>query len=70
VAQSLISEGPAFLLAQAGHAVNSYGLSLVTCVGPVGAFVQHAYGGIYGDRAREVAEINITYARLVRYSTL
>ena len=30
-----------FALRQAGHGVNSYGLNLVTCAGPVAVFVQH-----------------------------
>jgi hypothetical protein len=64
VIRQLIDNGPVFSLSHAGHGINSYGLNLVTTAGPVAAFVQHAYGGVYGNPVRNLIDINATYSRL------
>lgn len=64
VMRHLIDNGPVFSLSHAGHGSNSYGLNLVTAAGPVAAFVQHGYGGAYGDPVRNLIDINATYSRL------
>ncbi len=64
VARALIDDGPFFALSHCGHGVNSYGLSLVTTVGPVAAFVQHSYGGAFTDPVTSLIRINTTYSRL------
>jgi hypothetical protein len=63
VARRLLEHGPFFAMGHAGHGLASYGLSLVTCMGPVAAFVQHGYGGIVTSLKRLIA-INATYSRL------
>lgn len=64
VTRQLINNGPVFSLTHAGHGINSYGLNLVTTAGPVAAFVQHGYGGAYGNPVRNLLDINATYSRL------
>lgn len=64
VIRQLIDNGPVFSLTHAGHGINSYGLNLVTTAGPVAAFVQHGYGGAYGNPVRNLLDINATYSRL------
>jgi hypothetical protein len=49
VTRHLIDDGPVFAPCHAGHGINSYGLNLVTCAGPVAVFVQHHYIGVYAD---------------------
>jgi hypothetical protein len=64
IARMLAERGPFFAFSHAGHGVNSYGLSLVTAVGPIAAFVQHAYGGVYSNPVDDLIAINSTYSRL------
>lgn len=64
VARELLDNGPLFALCHAGHGMNSYGLNLVTARGPIGAFVQHGWGGVYTDALQAVFRVNQTYARL------
>jgi hypothetical protein len=64
VTRHLVESGPVFALSHAGHGINSYGLNLVTTGGPVAAFVQHGYGGVYTGPVRSLIDINATYARL------
>jgi hypothetical protein len=64
VAQMLSEHGRLFALSHAGHGANSYGLNLVTSKGPVAAFVQHLWGGVYTDPLRSLIHINTTYSRL------
>jgi len=63
VARRLLEHGPFFAMGHAGHGLASYGLSVVTCVGPVAVFVQHGYGGIVTSLKHLIA-INATYSRL------
>jgi hypothetical protein len=64
VVEHFLDVGPAFVLCHYGHGVNSYGLNLVTWGGPIAAFVQHHYNGIYSDPVRDLVSINATYSRL------
>ncbi|MGE3194751.1 MAG: ADP-ribosylglycohydrolase family protein [Microbacteriaceae bacterium] len=64
VIQELLDGGPFFALAHAGHGMNSYGLNLVTTKGPIAAFVQHGWGGVYTDPLQAGFRIGQTYARL------
>jgi hypothetical protein len=64
VADAIADEGPFFALCHAGHGMNSYALNLVTRRGPVAAFVQHGWGGVYMDSLQATFRINQTYARL------
>ncbi|GAB3487821.1 hypothetical protein [Flexivirga lutea] len=52
------------VMSHSGHGANSYGLSTVTTCGPVGAFIQHGYGGAYMDPVEQLIDINSTYSRL------
>lgn len=63
VARRLLEHGPFFAMGHTGHGLASYGLSVVTCMGPVAVFVQHGYGGIVTSLKRLIA-INATYSRL------
>ena len=36
----------------------------MTAAGPLAAFVQHHYGGVYSDRESQLIAINATYSRL------
>lgn len=53
-----------FVLSHWGHGVNSYGLNLVLTVGPLAAFVQHAYGGALTEPIDACVRVARTYARL------
>ena len=64
IARRFIDHGHFFALNHAGHGVNSYGLNLAIAKGPVAAFVQHGYGGVYMDPVRSLIAINSTYSRL------
>jgi hypothetical protein len=64
VAKLLLGHGHVFALAHQGHGINSYGLNLVTSAGPIAAFVQHGWGGVYTDPVSSVTAIDSTYARL------
>lgn len=64
VARELLDHGPFFAHCHAGHGMNSYAPNLITVLGPIGAFVQHTWGGIYSDPLQTVFRINQTYARL------
>lgn len=64
IANQLCENGPFFALAHAGHGWNSYGLNLVTSAGPIAAYVQHGWDGMFMDPVRSRIAINITYSRL------
>lgn len=64
IIQELLDGGPFFALAHAGHGMNSYGLNVVTARGPIAAFVQHGWGGVYTDPLQAGFRIGQTYARL------
>ncbi|KRA37899.1 MULTISPECIES: TY-Chap domain-containing protein [unclassified Nocardioides] len=64
VVEHLARKGHMFALSNAGHGANSYALNLVTSAGEVAAFVQHPWGGAYGDRLADMMRVNETYARL------
>jgi hypothetical protein len=64
IAGMLRDHGPFFAFAHAGHGTNSYGLNLVTAAGPIAAFVQHSYMGLYTDPVQSLIAINSTYSRL------
>lgn len=64
IAQLLIENGPFFAMSHAGHGLNSYGLNLVTCAGPVAVYVQHGWGGVYMNPVGSLVDINATYSRL------
>ncbi|MHA6510755.1 hypothetical protein [Tessaracoccus sp. Y1736] len=63
VARRLLETGPFFAMSRAGHGLFGRGLSLVTCAGPVAAFVQHSYGGM-ATSLSGLININATYSRL------
>lgn len=64
VLERLLEGGAVFDLCHAGHGMNSYGLNLVTTSGPIAAFIQHGWGGVYMDPLRQRFRINATYSRL------
>jgi hypothetical protein len=64
VVESVMVDKPLFQLSHDGHGANSYGLNLVISSGPVAAFVQHPFGGIYMDDVSVRVDIAGTYAKL------
>ena len=58
---------PFFALNHDGHGVNSYGLSLAVRVGPLVAFVQHLFGGLYTEPVASRVAIASTYACLAAW---
>jgi hypothetical protein len=55
---------PVFALAHVGHGVNSYALSLLVSKGPVCAFFQLAWGGLYMDPIGSGEQIASVFLRL------
>ena len=55
---------PTLVLNDFGHGTNSYALTLFVTAGPVAAFVQHLYGGVYTEPVFAREQIASTYARL------
>lgn len=51
-------------VSHAGHGVNSYGLNVYIVTDDIAVFVQHGWGGVYADPAKEHAEIARTYLLL------
>lgn len=64
IANELIDRGPIFALRHEGHGLNSYALNLVTTIGPVAAYVQHPWGGVYMEQSGSSDAIANTYASL------
>jgi len=61
---SVWNRGPIFVLAHAGHGMNSYGLNLLVADGSFGAAVQVSYGGVYTDPLSSRQEIAKVFSRL------
>jgi hypothetical protein len=55
---------PLFAMCYTGYGFNSYALNVAVAAGPVAAFVQHEFGGVFSDPIRDRAEIAATYSRL------
>ena len=55
---------PYAAISHAGHGVNSYGLNVYIVTDKIAIFVQHGWGGVYSDPAREHADIARAYVLL------
>jgi hypothetical protein len=52
---------PYAAISHAGHGVNSYGLNVYIVTDKIAIFVQHGWGGVYSNPAREHADIARAY---------
>jgi hypothetical protein len=58
-------------ISHAGHGVNSYSLNIHIVRGPIGLFIQSAWGGVYNDPVRENTRIATAFwltAKLLAFS--
>lgn len=60
---ALARGGDQLMVSHGGHGINSWALTTVLIRGPLAAYVQHPWGGLYGDVLARRLAIGATYAR-------